>query len=306
MRAHSAVGGTRAGGGARSAAVRQIEAIYQRHDPAKLVDLDAQLAKYGDERLLKMVRNHYAADRSSGGGGTGGGTGGGRVGTGGGRLGSGSLQPAGLDARGAARGAAGWAAPAGSKNPVPKGRPGGFSVQRPAPARRAAVLDGQRRAEAEPAARPPKVPARSPALLLCRTLSPVVRVCPHAPAASQARGPSYSTPTGGVALGGRAVAADPARAAVRYQQQQAAQRKVQQRQLDVERAAARVPPSKNTPPTRATITTPHSHLHTPPTHPPCRVPPPVPLSAAFGSSPGPRGGRAEGHRCGAGGQGRGA
>ena len=42
-----------------SAARREIEGLYGRYNPEKLADIDTLLAKYGEERLLSMVRKKY-------------------------------------------------------------------------------------------------------------------------------------------------------------------------------------------------------------------------------------------------------
>eukprot|EP01049_Picozoa_sp_SAG25_P025030 SAG25_NODE_11646_length_299_cov_0.965000_1_plen_61_part_10 len=37
----------------------QIESLYAQHNPSKLADVDSLCAKYGAERLLKMLRKKY-------------------------------------------------------------------------------------------------------------------------------------------------------------------------------------------------------------------------------------------------------
>ena len=39
---------------------KEIEALYGANDPEKLPQVDALLAKYGDRKLLAMVRKKYA------------------------------------------------------------------------------------------------------------------------------------------------------------------------------------------------------------------------------------------------------
>eukprot|EP01052_Picozoa_sp_SAG31_P036953 SAG31_NODE_4689_length_3024_cov_6.956329_3_plen_211_part_00 len=64
MRGYNALGsgsGLPGSGSGNRQARQQIEAILRRHDPDKLRALDANLAKYGYDRYLKMVRNHYSS-----------------------------------------------------------------------------------------------------------------------------------------------------------------------------------------------------------------------------------------------------
>ena len=42
-----------------SAARLEIDALYQQHNPEKLGDVDSLSAKYGEEKLLTMVRKKY-------------------------------------------------------------------------------------------------------------------------------------------------------------------------------------------------------------------------------------------------------
>jgi len=44
---------------AQSEARREIEALYREHNPEKLAEVDGLLAKYGEARLLAMVRKKY-------------------------------------------------------------------------------------------------------------------------------------------------------------------------------------------------------------------------------------------------------
>ena len=44
---------------AQSEARREIEALYRQHNPEKLAEVDGLLAKYGEARLLAMVRKKY-------------------------------------------------------------------------------------------------------------------------------------------------------------------------------------------------------------------------------------------------------
>lgn len=38
---------------------QEIEALYTAHNPTKLAEVDHLLAKYGENKLLTMVRNKY-------------------------------------------------------------------------------------------------------------------------------------------------------------------------------------------------------------------------------------------------------
>ena len=44
---------------AQSEARREIEALYRQHNPEKLAEVDGLMAKYGEARLLAMVRKKY-------------------------------------------------------------------------------------------------------------------------------------------------------------------------------------------------------------------------------------------------------
>ena len=44
---------------AQSEARREIEALYRQHNPEKVAEVDGLLAKYGEARLLAMVRKKY-------------------------------------------------------------------------------------------------------------------------------------------------------------------------------------------------------------------------------------------------------
>eukprot|EP01043_Picozoa_sp_COSAG02_P082440 COSAG02_NODE_20666_length_820_cov_1.431345_1_plen_146_part_10 len=50
---------------ASSSAVRQeIEALYQQHNPQKLREIDSLIAKYGDTKLLDLIRQKYRVELS--------------------------------------------------------------------------------------------------------------------------------------------------------------------------------------------------------------------------------------------------
>lgn len=44
---------------------REIETLYTRHNPAKLVEVDTLLEKYGERKLLNMVRKKYVVGMSA-------------------------------------------------------------------------------------------------------------------------------------------------------------------------------------------------------------------------------------------------
>ena len=44
---------------------REVEALYAEHSPEKLADVDKLLAKYGEDRLLSMVRRKYGVGASN-------------------------------------------------------------------------------------------------------------------------------------------------------------------------------------------------------------------------------------------------
>ena len=57
--AAAAIDEEEAGDGATSPQRREIEALYAANNPEKLADVPALVAKYGEDKLLSMVRKKY-------------------------------------------------------------------------------------------------------------------------------------------------------------------------------------------------------------------------------------------------------